>query len=510
MIAQSNSKNNINSELTSEEEATLTELLTEEKKSRETISIARKFGDDTERRILASLLHFPFLLAESRVWLKPEYFATEYYVWFMKQVGEFFDKYEEAPDKDLMRQKTIDAYDDKPVQNYYLAELETMYDSSNAMVVSSKVELFRRVEEYVKDQYWKMEFGKMITTAKDKPFAERPAMAQEFAEKISKFSVGKTEYTGLNLKEIFATEENPQDWFIEDWLQSGALTLFTAEPKKGKTTLYWYMVACLITGRSFFGHQVKQSPVLVLDYERNSLSELIVPHLKAFLGDTDINSIFEKISYPTSPVAPLNAFNLKRYCKEFFKGESGVVIADSIRRFNPGMDENSAGEVSACLKPLSEAARDLNVGVLAIHHNNRRDEYSGSGDFLGASDHVLTLKSEGDGRVLSYVAGRTANKYPDPIYYVKDEFQLVALNRPNPEQERFAAEFSDFLKLIPTSTSDEANRDNTTRHGELVEKTGWGKNKVTNFINKAKNRGAIDCKRDGRCELLYKNRIITN
>jgi hypothetical protein len=176
--------------------------------------------------------------------------------------------------------------------------------------------------------------------------------------------------------EIASQAENVQ-WIpllgVDGYTGRELVTLLSAEPKTGKTTLLLYAVRGLLKN----DYRV----VWFSEESRTAWAQRVsrYPELKSdrFL------LAFENPSTPRG----------LPYANALREAEPDIAIVDTLRAFCDIPDENDAATVSRGLSPLISVARDVRSALVLIHHARRTDGlYAGSHAFAGAADVVLSLK----------------------------------------------------------------------------------------------------------------------
>jgi hypothetical protein len=160
---------------------------------------------------------------------------------------------------------------------------------------------------------------------------------------------------------------------VDGFVGREMVTLLSAEPKTGKTTLLLHAVRDWLS----CGHRV----VWFSEESRAAWAQRIAryPELKCdrFL------LAFE------NPATPRGL----PYANALREAVPDVAVVDTLRAFCDIADENDAATVSRGLSPFISVARDVRCALILIHHARRTDGlYAGSHAFAGAADVVLSLK----------------------------------------------------------------------------------------------------------------------
>jgi len=151
------------------------------------------------------------------------------------------------------------------------------------------------------------------------------------------------------------------------------VTLLSAEPKTGKTTVLLYAVRHWLS----CGHRV----VWFSEESRSAWMQRLERH--AELRSERLLLAFENSA--TARGVP--------FATALREARPDIAILDTVRAFCDIPDENDAATVSRGLAPFIAVARDVRCALLLVHHARKADGiYAGSHAFAGAADVVLSLK----------------------------------------------------------------------------------------------------------------------
>jgi hypothetical protein len=180
------------------------------------------------------------------------------------------------------------------------------------------------------------------------------------------------------------------DWVLHGFLARDAVTLLSALPKCGKSTLIAHLLAALPHGGSFLGRPLAPGRAVVVSEE----SEGVWAARRDALGLTDAVRIIPRghLLLPTHDewrafIARLNA--------HLEADPADVVFFDSLAAIWPVRDENNAAEVCRALAPLHRLCRGRAVGL--SHHIRKSDGRDGtaargSGALAAFVDVMLELR----------------------------------------------------------------------------------------------------------------------
>lgn len=188
-------------------------------------------------------------------------------------------------------------------------------------------------------------------------------------------------------------------WVWEGFIPFSAVSLLEAGPKAGKTTLLAHLFGAISRGEpSFLGAGLTPTKVLIVTEEPRSV-------WKGRLDQYGLNPdlIHVQAGQGQSP-RPFRGNPTDDEWKGFVdhlvhqvrdRGY-GLVVIDTLDKFWPVEDENSATQVNRSLVPLRSVA-DEGAAVLLVHHSNKsggKDGRSirGSSAIGGFADVIITLE----------------------------------------------------------------------------------------------------------------------
>ena len=191
------------------------------------------------------------------------------------------------------------------------------------------------------------------------------------------------------------------EYFVEGLIMKNAKCYLAAESKFGKSFLTMYLAFCAASGKPFFGREVKQCPVMIIDKE-NSLSlnwwrsDAIGRGLGLSSTDIDGLPIMPLFQDDTSLTEDASIERLKRYISDF---KPGLIIVDTLIRCTRGLEENKSDDMNEVAEVISELKRDTgqDFTFFFLHHTNKDKDATGqakvrgSGDITAMVDHGFAL-----------------------------------------------------------------------------------------------------------------------
>lgn len=290
------------------------------------------------------------------------------------------------------------------------------------------------------------------------------------------------------LSELKKSESN-LSWIWQGYISRNLVTLISAAPKAGKTTLLAHLLAAFESGGDYLGQNIEKTKVLIVTEEskeswrkkRDSTGLLgdnaaIIPRF--FCSRRDIDDWRKAIQ------------NLKTLC---LQEEIKLVVFDTISYFWLVSDENQATPVNDALRPL-HVLTEANIGVVLVHHDRKSggsgiESSRGSSALTGFVDIVINLKKgEGSKRILKS-DGRFSDETPDQITIelAEGEYILVASDANSHEKQDRFDEILPFIPVEGITTQDLLSKLETAGITTLPDRTT-----LQRWLKKARNKGQVD------------------
>ena len=181
-----------------------------------------------------------------------------------------------------------------------------------------------------------------------------------------------------------------EHWLLHGYFARGLVTLVSALPKAGKTTLLAHLLRAMGKDGDFLGRPVKACRVLYVTEERESRWA----ERRDALGLADhITFIVRPFPRKPSPKEWQKFLDELRQIQEREKFD--LIVFDTLSNLWPVRDENSAGEVQAALMPLHAAIGEAALAL--IHHLRKSDGTEGtasrgSGTLLAWVDIITEMR----------------------------------------------------------------------------------------------------------------------
>lgn len=225
--------------------------------------------------------------------------------------------------------------------------------------------------------------------------------------------------------EVMALDENKRFWVVDGLLYGQGLSIMSADPKAGKSTLARWLAACVLAGHDFLGRRVPRGKVLY--YSLEDPAHVIADDIKAYsrhLGlswDDGKDSLF--VFRKTA-----NMDIIEDMVNKVEERKINLVIIDTLFRFLGAQGESEYGQITQEMERIrGPLSRWHDVHILALHHNRKAhmgnqqgDAYRaqlGSAALRGSTDINMCLSVTKDGQRLFH---RTEGRVRDQLgpYYI--------------------------------------------------------------------------------------------
>jgi hypothetical protein len=195
-------------------------------------------------------------------------------------------------------------------------------------------------------------------------------------------------FTLTRLSELLKEPDEKVTYVLAGKLPTGGISVLSAKPKVGKSTMARCLAIAVAKGETFLGCATTQGPVIYLALEEKR-SE-VRDHFRK-LGATG-----EEPIHIHAAAAPQDA--LSQLCKLVEELKPVLVIIDPLFKFVRVRDEKAYAEVCAALEPLLSLARESGAHVLLTHHSGKADRIDATDAILGSTaifggvDSAIILK----------------------------------------------------------------------------------------------------------------------
>lgn len=188
-----------------------------------------------------------------------------------------------------------------------------------------------------------------------------------------------------SLAELREVEAPP--WIWEGFLAPGSVTLLSASPKVGKTTLLAHMLHAMYTEDSFLGKPINPRPTLIISEEADTL----IAQRADALGYSDMWPIFWQT--PEGLTWEQLIKLMRDFATTWYRP---LIIVDTLSRHWGIDDENDNAKVEKIMTSVIHLARTTGAAVMLVHHNRKSGGRGGTAPrggsaLVGAVDIVIEV-----------------------------------------------------------------------------------------------------------------------
>ena len=218
---------------------------------------------------------------------------------------------------------------------------------------------------------------------------------------------------GITAAELQGKTFAPIRWVVPGILPEG-VTLLSGKPKMGKSWLALGWCLAVATGGTALGkRKVEQGGVAYFALEDNQ--RRIRSRMNTMLrGEPLPENLHIFTDWPKFDAANMGELKLRYWLEDH--PDTRLIVIDTIKKIRPRTsgNQNMYHVDYEAVEPLMTLAAAFNVGIVAVHHNNKMtdpddpfDAVSGSTGLTGGVDTVLVLnRTRGNADAFLYVDGR--------------------------------------------------------------------------------------------------------
>jgi hypothetical protein len=201
------------------------------------------------------------------------------------------------------------------------------------------------------------------------------------------------------ISDLANTAGNQVEWLWEGYFPLGAITLFSALWKSGKTTLLVHLLQAMSRGeKTFCGIPLNPGRALIVTQENDRVWNQ--RRVKYGLRDDVIHFQRGPDNYPQpflgKPTLQQWKALVTHLGREVHRGGYNLVVIDPVSDFWPVEDENNASQVTKAVLPLKQITH-AGANLLLIHHIRKGDGIEGtasrgSGQLMALVDVIMELR----------------------------------------------------------------------------------------------------------------------
>ena len=248
-------------------------------------------------------------------------------------------------------------------------------------------------------------------------------------------------------------------WLIQGFIETDSLCLLFGDPGTFKSFLAIAFACCVASGKEFFGHKVKQGPVIFIAGEgMNGLARRFKAW--AIRNKVELKDLLLFVStMPTGLCDPERVqFVLDAVANVAeTHGEPLLIVIDTVsRNYGPG-DENSTRDMVQFISGCDAIRTQYGATVLLVHHCGLMDKTRSRGNMAlkGALDAEYRLDRDESG-VLRFEATKMKDAdYPPPTAFRPAVVELGILDENGRESTSVVL---DITSYEPPATPGKAGR----------------------------------------------------
>lgn len=229
----------------------------------------------------------------------------------------------------------------------------------------------------------------------------------------------KSAFKFETLREMKESADNI-DWFVENLLSVGGFSIFSGEPKIGKSTLLRNLVKETLEGGTFLGRKVKKGRVMLFSFEEQRKI------LATQLEKCGVNPDSPDLLIHTGDVFGEDVLqDLEDAILDF---KPALVILDTVFAMSKVESINSYKETYDALKPLRHLARQSGASFIGVHHNNKSGRFMGSQAIYAVVDCMMSFIAQRDRRYL-WTSGKDGEHFDDQELMFNATTQTYSLGK---------------------------------------------------------------------------------
>lgn len=240
------------------------------------------------------------------------------------------------------------------------------------------------------------------TIARDFTEAEAKATIKSAFNREAKHDprIRQKAFNLVQVGELYKTKSQ-LEWVVERLLSVGGVSIVSADPKAGKSTLVRQLMRDVLRGGEFLGRRCKQGPVHYYAIEEQL--EVVNVSFKR-LGVDAKDPLFVHVG------DPLSEAKMEDFQELLAEHRPVLAVIDTLFDFVDVESENNYKEVKRELRRLRRIARESNTHILLVHHTGKGqkgDTRYGSQKILGSTaiaggvDTTITVSVAGRKRLVN-------------------------------------------------------------------------------------------------------------
>ena len=174
----------------------------------------------------------------------------------------------------------------------------------------------------------------------------------------------------MSIADMEANIKEPE-WLIDQILERNTIGSIFGSPKSGKSLISLSMMMAISNGTEWFGHSVKQTPVVLFCGEgERSMHKRILAWAK-FNEQSVRDNPFRMSNRPARILDDADFALIMQTLKNTYEelGDIGCVCIDTLQRNWGGGDENSSSDMGKFIQRVDEIKYEFDCNVTLVHHS---------------------------------------------------------------------------------------------------------------------------------------------
>lgn len=355
-------------------------------------------SDEIQDSILATMMGSTEWLKKAMFYnLKPKHFTVQTNQLICELLYAHYTQYSSVPTEIIVKQS--------------IKELAAANDKSKAweLELLSKANTLREYyvpgadsREYLEDKLKRFAAGMMVKQAMVNDLTEflttnDTASLEKLMKRMTEIT--KRYYSSDDLigwdDIVEKANEQPPLPIVDKLLYLGDIHFLTSLPWAGKSTLCSDLISTVVTGQPWFGFTTRPVHVLFVNSDQTAYNLF---H-ERFRDSPAMKAHFHAISFDSIPV-PLSAEYVRAKLDQLNERGTKIewVVIDTFRTaFLAGMEKGFENDtaVGNLVQPLRKLARERNIAVSLLHHNNKTHNTMAGGAILqGLADAIWNYSKE--------------------------------------------------------------------------------------------------------------------
>jgi Bifunctional DNA primase/polymerase, N-terminal/AAA domain len=191
----------------------------------------------------------------------------------------------------------------------------------------------------------------------------------------------------INFVRASDVEQKPVVWVWERRLARGKLTLFSGEPRVGKSQVACDIIARITCGGMFPDGQIAPKGKCIILSAEDDAADTICPRLELAGANLDNVCILESVRDPQDKRQTLNLGRDLAVLQEKVEemGDVVLIVVDPLTAYlGATLDSHRATSVRAVLEPLKDFTEKSKCAILGVTHPPKSNQSKAMNSFIGS------------------------------------------------------------------------------------------------------------------------------